>query len=447
MMKSMGRLASRIVVAGLVGASAGLLAHAGTGDPGVFGGPPEGMIVTRHFTGIWDQVDQESQGIALQVVEQLDDSRRAVAYWYTYGADRKPTWFIGVGDLLDDRIELELFESTDVGFMQDAMPDTDPVASIGTMTIAFESCQSGEVTFTTDDPAVGSGSFRIERLLEIMNTHCSGGISDDMHADALYGTQRIGLLPARQGVTGEGHALYTDFPAHMEFELEVEGLADGSYRLYVGGQDRGEFIVADGRGRIEFVSPAEDGRRLMNFDPRGFGIEIRDQSGVVLSSFDDLFEPDGHGHYGGAGPEGDGEHNFDCAVGPGMGGGMGPGMGPGMADCVDAGDFLEIEAELQNTGVLPGAEGEAEWEMSAHRVRFDVAVEEVPAGTYPLRVGGVEVGVIEAFVMHNGEVYGHLAFRDPELFGMGHLDFEPRGQRIEVLQGSSVILTVDFPAE
>ena len=50
------------------------------------------MIVTRHFTGIWDQVDHESQGLALQVVEQLDGSRRAVGYWYTYGDDRATAW-------------------------------------------------------------------------------------------------------------------------------------------------------------------------------------------------------------------------------------------------------------------------------------------------------------------------------------------------------------------
>ena len=232
-MKSTGWLARHILLAGLTGASAGLLAHEGFGDAGSGGGPPEGMIVTRHFTGIWDQVDQEAQGIALQVVEQLDDSRRAVAYWYTYGADRKPTWFIGVGELVDDRIELELFESTGVGFMQHAMPGNDTVAPVGTMTIGFQSCQSGEVTFVTDHPEVGSGSFRIERLLGIMNTHCSGGISDDMFADTLYGTQRIGLLPARQGVTGEGHARYVDYPGHMEFELEVDGLPDGTHKRIV----------------------------------------------------------------------------------------------------------------------------------------------------------------------------------------------------------------------
>ena len=48
------------------------------------------LLVTRHFTGLWDQVEQDSQGISLQVVEQIDGSRIAVAYWFTYGKKGNP---------------------------------------------------------------------------------------------------------------------------------------------------------------------------------------------------------------------------------------------------------------------------------------------------------------------------------------------------------------------
>jgi hypothetical protein len=406
-------------------------------------GPADGMIVTRHFTGIWDQVDQEAQGIALQVVEQLDDSRRAVAYWYTYGNDRRTAWYIGIGDLLDNRVEMELFESTDVGFLQDAVPGNDTVQSIGTMIISFDSCTGGEVSFDTSHPEVGSGSFRIERLLEVMNTHCTGSISDDSHADGLFGEQRIGLGLVREGITASGHARFEMLPAHMEFEVEVEGLPDGDYGLYVGMQHSGDFTVEKGHGEIRFTSPAEDGHRLMNFDPRGLQIEVRDGQGTLLSSLEDRFDQDDHGHHG-SGAGADGDHYYDCEAGSGHG--MG-GMGGGMGDCVVDGDFVEIEVDLQVTGVLPEARGEAEWEMNSHRVMFSVAIENVPPGLYPLRVGGIEVGVIETFEMHDGDVYGRLGFRDPEVYGREKLDFDPRGQMIDVLQGTDIILEVDFPAE
>jgi hypothetical protein len=123
------------------------------------------------------------------------------------------------------------------------------------------------------------------------------------------------------------------------------------------------------------------------------------------------------------------------------------GMGGRMADCVDDGEFLEIEVDLVNTGTLPGAKGEAEWEMNSNRVEFSVEIEDVPVGTYPLIVGGNEVGIIQAFEMHDGDVYGRIKFRDPESHGSKHLDFEPRGQKIEVRQGNGTMLEVDFPEE
>jgi len=428
---------------GLFGSGTNLFAH----DSGS-GSSTDDFMVTRHFTGTWDQVDQESQGLSLDVIEQEDDSRRSVAYWFTYGSDRKTAWYLGIGDLIEDRIEFELYDSTDVGFMQATMPGNDSVHSIGTMSIVFDSCDSGVVTYETNHEEVGNGSFNIVRISEVMNTHCSGGISDDMHSDAIYGEQRIELMPARDGVTGSGHARYDDYPGHMEFEVDVEGLPDGDYHLYAGMQDRGNLNVHEGHGNLEFRSPGETGSMMMTFDPRGMQIEIHDDQGVVLSSFDTSFAEDNHGHHGdGDGHEGDEDHNYDCEFGMGSGHGMGQGMGEGMTDCVDDGEVIEIEIDFENTGVVIDAKGEAEWQMNSDRVEFSVEIEDVPVGSYALKVGGIEVGVIEAFEMHDGDVYGHIKFRDPEAQGQEHLDFEPRGETIEVLQGDNTILKVEFPSE
>ena len=60
-------------------------------------------------------------------------------------------------------------------------------------------------------------------------------------------------------------------------------------------------------------------------------------------------------------------------------------------ECVEEGDFIEVEIDLENTGVLADANGEAEWEMNSHRVKFSVEIEDVPVGDYSLHVGGAEV--------------------------------------------------------
>ena len=438
-MKAIRLISAMIFAVGLLGSSTNLLAHGpGSGDG------MDNFMVTRHFTGNWAQTDQESQGLSLEVIDQIDDSRRSVVYWYTYGQDRKTAWYLGIGDLIEDRIEFVLYNSTDVGFMQDAQPDDDSVQSIGTMTIVFEGCDIGVVTFETDHQEVGNGSFNISRVSEILNTHCSGGISDDMHMGAMFGEQRMALTTAREGIAGSGYARYEDYPGHMELEVEVEGLPDGDYHLFVGMQDHGVLNIFEGRGRLEFASPSETGIMMMTFDPRGMQIEIRDDLGTVLSSFDNTFTREDYDH------NGDEDHNYDCQYGPGNGHGMGPGMGMGnMRNCVDQGEYIEIEMELVNTGVLAGAKGEAEWRMYTDRVEFSVEIEDVPVGSYPLRVGGVEVGTIEVFemMMNYGETYGQIVFRDPEAYGRKHLDFESRGQKIEVLQGESSILEVELPAE
>jgi hypothetical protein len=186
---------------------------------------------------------------------------------------------------------------------------------------------------------------------------------------------------------------------------------------------------------MRFSSPAEDGRLLLNFDPRGMGLEIRDGTGAVLSSFGEMMDEDDH-HGEGYG------HHYACDDDSGHGG-----MGHEGMDCVNEGEYLEIEVDLQNTGILADAEGEADWHMDADRVMFAVEIEDVPAGDYPLRVDGVEVGVIEAFARHNGEIFGRLGFRDPAVYGMPQLNFDPRGKTIAVLQGESVILEAVLPAE
>jgi hypothetical protein len=440
-----------MLLCGLTAVSAGLLAHGSDTSEAL-----EDLIVTRHFSGLWEQPEHETQGFVLHIVHQYSGERTAVAFWFTYGEDRESAWLMGQGPVIDNRIELALYQISDVGFLQPNDPGVDAAQVVGSAVMEFDSCQTGTVTFDTDLPEMGDGSFAIEQFGWILNTHCSGGVSDDMPADGRHGQQVLEFEPARDGIQGSGHARFGSYTNHMEFEVEVQGLTDGDYDLYVGTQDRGDIAVREGHGEITYSSPKEDGHRLLNFDPRGQRIEVRDDMGAVLSSFDNRMEEDDHSAYRGGHGNGHGhddDHDYSCDDGFGMGGGgmggggHGGGMGHGDDDCVEEGDFLEVEVDLENTGVLTEAKGEAEWEMNSHRVKFSVEIEDAPAGGYPLHVGGQEVGVIEAFEMHDGEVFGYLGFRDPEMYGMDHLDFDPRGQKIEVLQGETVILEVKFPIE
>ena len=374
-------------------------------------------IITRSFNGLWDQPEHENQGINLQVVADSEGGKRGVAYWFTYGDDMSSAWFIGIGPVSGSRIEMKLYEVSGVGFLEDNNPEKDAVEAIGEMEIEFSSCDDGQVTFSTNLVGVGSGMFSITRLTNMINTACSGGISDDTPANVLITEQRIGLSPARPGVIGSGHADFEERPDRTEFSVEVEDVADGSYRIFVGGVDRGEVVVSLGVGETEFRSPVETGKVLLNFDPRGEVIEVRDAQGVVLTSGDSIFT---------GGDDNGGDDN---------GGGT----------AMDFGTTV-IEVDLSNTGVFPAASGDAKLEPRADRTDFSVEIEDVPVGSYDLRIAGVIVGAIQVVQLQDGSVEGELEFRNPVEPGKILLDFDPRGQQIDVLDGSTVVLETLFPS-
>ena len=389
------------------------------------------VIVTRHFSGLWEQPAHENQGFTLHVVHQTSGERVAVAFWFTFGADDQPTWFIGQGPVNGDRIDMVLYEVADIAFLQSNNPDVNSPEAVGSLVMMFDSCTNGTAEYDTNVAHIGSGSVDIERFGWILNTHCSGGISDDTPAHAPLAEQRIPLSPVNGGA-GSGHADFLERPDRTEFSVEVEDLSDGVYDIVVGGIDRGDIVVSMGMGETEYRSPVEDGKVPLNFDPRGQVIEVRDSGGAVLSSGDVVFDDrtcdgscvgDGHeGHQGGN--HGGGGHG-------GGGGGQDFGM-------------MDIEVELENTGVYPLASGDAKLEPRADRTDFSVEVEDVPVGDYDLRIGGDVVGSIEA-VMMDGSVEGELEFRNPVEPGKLPLNFDPRGKKVEVLEGSTIILNVLFP--
>lgn len=369
------------------------------------------VMVTRHFTGLWDQPEHESQGINLQIIEQPNGDKIGVAYWFTYDDDMDSAWFLALGPVSGNRIEMVLYEGQGIGFLESNAEGNDRVVEVGSLEMEFSSCTDGIATFSTTLPNVGSGTFPVERFTDLFNTSCSGGISDDTPSDIPFTEQRISLSPAREGLLASGHADFKERPDRTEFSVEVEDMADGSYRIIVGGVDRGELVVSMGIGETEFRSPAEEGKVLLTFDPRGQQVEVHDVQGVVLTSGDSVFS--------GGDDNGGDDQDFGST---------------------------EIEVELDNMGVYPAGSGDARLRPRSDRTDFSVEIEDVPVGNYGLQVGGQSVGTINVTVHADGSIEGEIEFRDPVEPGKQLLDFDPRGQRIQVLDGTTVIFDTVFPS-
>ena len=379
-------------------------------------------LITASFSGIWDQPEQESQGIILQIAESNDD-KVGIAYWFTYGPDLKTSWYLGVGDVTGDSIAMLLYTASDIGFMAENLEGNDSVFSIGTLNLVFKNCNHGVATYSIDAvegiSEADAGEFPIKRISSIYRQRCSGGISDDTPAGGKPLDLDVDLLPARDDITGHGKAKFWERSDRTDFKVEAEDIPDGTYTLRICGEHEDpevvvqefDMLVAAGEGELEFRSPETDDKLFLNFDPRGCKIEIIDGVGIALTSGDEVLSEKKTGK-------------------------------------PDQEDGIKIVADLTNTGVMEGAKGEAEFEIDADESEFSVKIKDVSAaGSYTIWVDGDEVGTIEV-VEDDGKFDGKIKFTDPQKAGASELTFDPRGKTVAIQQGDGqVILTTDFPLE
>ncbi len=216
-----------------------------------------------------------------------------------------------------------------------------------------------------------------------------------------------------EAIAGVGEArseLEIDDDCDKSFEVEIEDVAPGPYDVWVDGVLRGTLQATsdgdDAEGEIEWETDPDDNELLLDFDPDGALIEVK-QSDVVF--FAGIQTP--------------------------------PATETGDEACEES----EVEVSLIPTGALPDAEGSAELEVEDDCDReFEVEIEDVPAGTYDLSVGGVHRGTIEAVVDDDDDdAEGTIEFGDDD--DQLPLDFDPRGALIEVFDGGTRILERTFP--
>ena len=371
----------------------------------------DNLLITRSFSGIWDQPEQQNQGIVLQIGENPDDVKVGVAYWFTYG-ENHPTWLVGIGDVNGNEINMKLYTVSGLSFMAEAMADTADVDEVGTLDLKFRNCNQGRAYYDTPEDVIGAGDFPIKRLNSIYRMRCSGGISDDTMAGGKPLQLEVELNPPEDGGSGDGKAKFWEREDRSDFKVEIEGLADKTYTLRVcDTAQEGGLVVTAGEGELAYRSLANDGQFLLTFDPRDCLIEVLDGDTVILTSGEDFLAEKTMGK-----PDKDDKEG------------------------------TKVEIDLDSTEVIEGAEGEAEYEDYADEKEFEVEIENVPAGSYTLRVGGDEKGSIEV-VEDDDDFEGKIKFTNPQSADTLELNFDPTGQLIEVLNSDlEVILNAVFPA-
>ena len=233
---------------------------------------------------------------------------------------------------------------------------------------------------------------------------------------------------------------------YTEFEVDIEYLPEGDYTLFVGGEQKGVIQARpdgdnDGaEGELEFYSDGRDSAPLLDFDPFGQLIEVRSGDEVVFS----VTMPQKEGllvHSTSARKEGENNRSRgDRERGQGKGGRYE--------------EYTSYETErwvlyLENTGSYPTAKAMVELVIDEDGRELDVEVDDLPIGSYTLRVGGQDRGtlMVSAYTSRDGdsgsnETEGELGFSEEmDEDDNQPLDFEVKGQTIEILEGESIIFT------
>ncbi len=326
------------------------------------------------------------------------------------------------------------------------------------------------VQITSGGVIVASGVFPIESTIIGLQPDDDDDGNDDGNDDSGNDEDNgdTGETVLRQRMTNAG--VFPQGQAKLEFEsegneqeleLEVEDIPAGDYSVMVNTVSKGTITVVergdgDLEGDLEFRSPARAGYALLDFDPRGALIEVLDGSTTLF--FTTFQGDDGNGSgdddgTGGGGDTGPGDDDDDDDGGPGGDDGGpgdddddgGPGDddgGPGDDDGDNDGAKQIVRFRLDNLTDNTQASAMTKLETDNESVEFEVEIDQVSPGAYTLQVGGIVRGSI---VVEQDDNDGDIEFSDPQEEGTELLDFEVKGQTIEILDGETVIFSGTFP--
>ena len=359
----------------------------------------QALTITRGFSGLWIDRAEPTRALGAEVV-QTATGRELHAFWIGTDAGGRPQWVRAKGAIRGNRADL------------DAVAAGSSVPW-GKLTVTFDDCSKGSVALAPIDRRVPSGQVAIVRAAADASGACTGGISDDR---IVTDRDRIVEYFENTGVVqvASGKARFEERSGRTDFKVEAEDLPLGDYSLRVGGVERATLEVrtaaTGSEGEVEFRSPVEPGKILLDFDPRGAMVEIVQGSTLFLRT------KFGSGE-GGAGDDDGGVPDGSYA-------------------------YYEMHVESANDG----PEIQAKLEERPGRADFSVELEDVAAGSYALDVGGIERGTIEVAAVARG-TEGEIEFRDPPEAGHFLLDFDPRGQIVQVRRGSAVVLSGMFPTQ
>jgi len=129
-------------------------------------GPAAVPVLDSGFSGLWYDPEHDGEGFIVEILE----NERALVYWFTYHSDGRQRWFIGVGEVNSNRIQIDKLLDTRGGrFGAEFDPDDVIRKDRGSLSISFNSCSQAQANFSVDN---NGGNLPLQRLTSVYGHGC-----------------------------------------------------------------------------------------------------------------------------------------------------------------------------------------------------------------------------------------------------------------------------------
>jgi len=177
-------------------------------------GTGTGVSLNQHgLTGSWYEPATSGQGVEVEVfADPTSGTGSTFVSWFTYdtvagGAERQ-RWYTAQGPVSTEHATATLAVYQNIGGNFNAPPTT-TAQQVGTATLTFDSCTSGQLTYTFTD-GNRTGTIPLTRLTQ--NVTCAASPPYPTNADfALSGNWYGGAATSGQGFTAEVNPISGEF--------------------------------------------------------------------------------------------------------------------------------------------------------------------------------------------------------------------------------------------
>jgi hypothetical protein len=146
--------------------------------------------INSDISGLWYNQSQSGHGLQLEVIESNGEEKLYIS-WYAY-LNGNPIWLTGVGDIQNNKVNIEVIITDNSGFPPDDFNSEDVIRqSWGSLALEFTDKDNGILSWSSILPEYSNGALSIQRLTSISDDLSNQGINA-CHSGTWYNINQSG---------------------------------------------------------------------------------------------------------------------------------------------------------------------------------------------------------------------------------------------------------------